>query len=156
MLLMLAVCGTTLLLSACSKKEEPPAPTASEAQKPVNAVASDVQKATTSAADEAQKQAAEAKAAADTAAAEAQKRTDATAAPAQNQAQGLIDRIKGLVAEKKFPEALTSLNDLSKLKLTAEQQTWMDELKAQIQKAIASKAASDATKSVGGLLDKKK
>ena len=155
-LLALAVCGTTLLLSACSKKEEPAAPTASEAQKPMNAIARDAQKAATSTADEAQKQAAEAKAAAETAAAAAQKQTEAAAAPAQTQVQGLIDRIKGLVADQKYTEALSSLNELSKLKLTAEQQTWMDEVKAQIQKAMASKATSDATKSVGGLLDKKK
>jgi len=143
-LLALTVCGTALLLSACSKKEEPSAPTASDAQKSAGSIA-----------DEAQKQAANVKAAAETAAAEAKKQAEAAAAAAQSQAQGLMDRAKSLMAEKKYTEALGSLNELSKLQLTADQQKWLDDMKAQIQKAIAGQATSDATKSVGDLVPKK-
>lgn len=166
-LLALAACGTALLLSACGKKEEPIAPTADgaqkpaspiagDAQKPLEAVASEAQKAATSAGGEAQKQAEDVKTAAATAAADAQKQVETKAAAGQGQAQGLIDRAKGLLAEKKYTEALSSLKGVSNLKLTAEQQKWVDELKAQIQKAMAGQAASDATKAAGGLLDPKK
>ena len=160
-LLALVVCATTLLLSACSKKDQATAPSAADAQRSADTLATDARKAAetmkaeagkaaTTVAGEAQKQAGEVKAAAETAAADAPKPTEAAAA--QTQAQGLIDRAKGLVAEKKYTEALSSLNELSNLKLTTEQQKWMDELKAQIEKAGAGQAASGAAKSVGDLL----
>lgn len=131
------------------------APAAGDVQKPMNTIANDAQKAATAAADAAQKQAAEAKAAAERAGADVRKQAEGVASAAEGQVQGLIDRVKGLVGEKKYTEALNSLNELSKLKLTPEQQKWVDELKAQIQKALAGQAAPDATKAVGGLLDKK-
>ncbi len=142
-LFALAICGTTLLLSACNKKEEPVTPPAGDVQKPMEATTGNMNIATTNAAAEAQNQVTEVKTAAETAA------TDATV-----QAQALIDRIKGLVAEKKYTEALGSIGELSKLKLTADQQKWLDDMKAKIQKAMTDKAASDAAKSAGGLLGK--
>ncbi len=166
-LLALAACGTALLLSACSKKEEPITPAASgaqkptsasgsDAQKPMEAVAREAQKAATSVGGEAQKQAEDLKTTATAAAADAQKQVEAKVVAEQGQAQGLIDRGKALLAEKKYTEALNALKGLSNLRLTAEQQKWVDELKAQIQKAMADQTASDATKAVGGLLDPKK
>jgi hypothetical protein len=75
-------------------------------------------------------------------------------APVTDQAQGLIDKVKGLIAEKKYTEALAALKDLSALKLTEEQQKIVSDLKAQIEKAMQAQATSEATKSVGGLLGK--
>jgi outer membrane biosynthesis protein TonB len=81
----------------------------------------------------------------------------AVAAPAEvapDPAQSQIDNVKGLIAEKKYPEALAALKNLSAMKLTPDQQTMADGLKAEVQKAMQAEATSEATKSVGGLLGK--
>jgi hypothetical protein len=63
------------------------------------------------------------------------------------QAQALIDKVKVLVADKKYQDALASLQQLTGFQLTAEQQKTVDELKATIQTALQS----DAGKAVQGL-----
>jgi hypothetical protein len=63
------------------------------------------------------------------------------------QAQALIDKAKALVTDKKYQEALSSLQQLTGFQLTAEQQKTVDELKATIQTALQS----DAGKAVQGL-----
>lgn len=133
MLLGLTFCATALLLSACNKTEQPTTSTDAENQKPA-----DVTVAATNAAEQVPNQTMVTNAALETA-------TD----DSQSQAQQLIDKTKALVAEKKYTEALSSLNELSKLKLNSQQQTWMDEIKAQIQKAMTAQTTSDASKSVG-------
>jgi hypothetical protein len=74
----------------------------------------------------------------------------------EQQAQALIDRAKGLVTEQKYQEALGSLGQLSNLKLTPEQQKLVDDLKAQIQSALAKAIPTNAASALGGALGGKK
>ena len=80
----------------------------------------------------------------------------AAASAATSQAQTLIDQAKGLVTDQKYQEALGVVQQLASVKLTPEQQQLVDGLKAQIQTALAKKAASDAGSALGGALGGKK
>lgn len=83
------------------------------------------------------------------------------AAPASAKAQELIDSAKSLFTEGKFADALAKLKDAGSASPSAEQQSVMDSLKAQIEKAMAatSKTINDvtasATNAVNNLFQKK-
>jgi hypothetical protein len=126
---MLALCAG---LAACSKQENP-APSTPPAEKP---------KVQAPAAAPAQMPKTEAPAAAP------------AAADASAQAQGVIDKIKEQVANKDYTGAMSSLKELSAMKLTPDQQTLVDDLKAQVQKGLAGAATPDLGKSAGDLLGK--
>ena len=117
-------------LVACSKQEsQTPAPTAQPA-------AENIQKQAEAAAPAAQSAVAE----------------------TASQAQGLISKVQGYIADSKYSDAANVLKELSSMKLTFEQQKLVNDLTAQVQKAMAGAAASDASKkatdAVGGMLGK--
>ena len=135
---VLSLSGLIGLGAGCGQKNETTPP---PAQSPAPKAASEVQKQA-----EAQKPAAEA------AATDMQKSVTDAAAPANTQAQGLIDKTKTLIANKDYKGAGELIQELSKLKLTPEQQKLYDNLKLQLQKALASSATADAAKAAGGML----
>jgi hypothetical protein len=139
---VIAVCAAVALVSGCKKEE--PAPAAVDASKPSDTVAVETPKAVD-----------EAKSAAKEVTDQATKVPDQAATQAkaaEQQAQGLIDRAKAYVADEKYPDALSSLNQLTGIKLTDSQQKLVDSLKAQIQAALAKATTGDAASKLGGAL----
>lgn len=67
--------------------------------------------------------------------------------------QELIDKAKALVAESKFADASSVLQQLVGQTLTDKQKKLVDALKEQIQKALTAKAAENAAGSAGDLLN---
>lgn len=154
------------LTTGCGKKEEA-APTAQETQKAVQQAAGEVQKAAEQQAPAVQQAAQQAAATVQQAAssiqqtaASAVQQATATAATPQAgaEAQSLIDKAKGLMADKKWMDALGALKDAAGKQPTAEQKGLLDQLIAEAQKALAgdagTKLKSEATKALGGLLGK--
>src|SRR3954467_13319130 len=139
------VCGLMLLAAGCSKQESaapPPAP--KETKSTTDQLTADAKKvagqATEQVKETAQKGATETKQAAAKVTEQLSLATNAAAAQAGTQPQGLIDRTKTYIADKKYEDALTSLKQLSNTKLTPNQQKIVDDLKAQVQKVMASDA----------------
>ena len=180
-ILGVTVCAALILASGCSKEEpaagempettaepasgadatkaitEAASQTASEAQKAASQTVSQAQEAASQVATEAQQAASqaagEAQNTAQTMATQAKAEATAATSAASGQAQALIDKAKALVTDQKYQDALTTLQQLASVQLTPEQQKLVDDLKAQIQTALAKKTASDA---LGGVLGGKK
>jgi hypothetical protein len=134
----LAVCVAVATLSGCSKEQS-----ASDNQTPKSGegAASEAAKTVDSAAS---------------AAKQATEQATTQVKETEQKAQGLIDRAKEMVKDQKYQDALSVLGQLANLKLTPEQQKLVDDLKAQIQTAMAKAAGSDAASALGGALGGKK
>jgi hypothetical protein len=138
-LLILSLSATALLISGCGAKEET-STTSTEAVQPP-ATTDNTTAAASQAAADVQAQASPAKAQADAA------MSQATNAAAEGQADimTLITRVKDQVAKKQYAEAMVTVKELSSKPLSSEQQTWLSQIKAEIQKGLSS----DAMKSIG-------
>lgn len=128
--LTLGVAAVSLLVTGCGQSETK-APAAAPAAATAPAAA-DMKAAATKAVDQAK-----------------QAGADMTA-NLSAQAQGMIDKAKGLIGEKKYQEAITSLQQVAMSKITPEQKKTVDDLIAQAQKLMSS----DMGKAVQGVMKK--
>jgi hypothetical protein len=144
-------------------KEQPAADMQSQASKATEAIRTEASKATEAVKTETSKAAdavkTEASKSVETAKSTAQDLSDKvsnelkpSAQESQQQTQGIIDKVKSLVGEQKYQEAMTSLSQLSKMQLSSDQQKIVDSLKEKLQSALGKTTASDAASTLGGAL----
>jgi hypothetical protein len=143
----ITLCAALAAVSGCNKQEAAPAP--SETSKTTETVAPEAKTAVDTST-------AAVKQVTDQATTQATAQATAQVNAGEQQAQGLIDRAKSLVADNKYQDALASLSQLASTKLTPDQQKIVDGLKAQIQAALGKTTASDAASALGGALGDKK
>lgn len=172
LLSVLFAAGLALAIAGCSKSDTPKSPetvktptekavdaTKDVANPAATAVKDTVQKTAETTADAANKSAEAIKDAAATTAQTAREQTAAVQTAATKVSAEIttaFENAKKLLSEGKWQEAAKALEPLGNLKLTAEQQALLDQLKKQIAQLQAGgqKAADEAAKAVGNLLKK--
>ncbi|MBI5686364.1 MAG: hypothetical protein HZC54_14920 [Verrucomicrobia bacterium] len=145
-----AICGALALAISCGKKEETAPPTQSEAPKTVTAPVAEAQKAVETQAAPAQQ----------AAAAQAKSMTIQTT----DLTKSVIERAQSFMADKRYADALASLQSLAGQSLSPENKALVDGLIKQAQQAVAGQAvnkatdaaASEAAKALGNLFGGKK
>lgn len=135
--------AVALLFVACGAKEDANTANTESVQPP--ATTDNATAAASQAAADVQSQANAAKAQADAAVAQATNQVANAAAQGQADIMTLITRVKDQVAKKQYVEAMATVKELSNKPLTTDQQTWLSQIKAEIQKGLSS----DAIKSIG-------
>lgn len=141
-IITLGLAAALVLLAGCDNKPAAQGDTtATDAAKKTEGIATEVGKAVEGV-----------KPAVDKAVTDAKNTATDAAAEASAKASSIIDQAKALVSQSKYTEALSTLGNLSGLKLTAEQEKLVASLKEQIQKAMAAKTGADATGAAGNLL----
>ena len=129
----------------------------SAAQPEMNKAATDAGDAVKNAADAmkegGEKVAQDVKQAGEAVAKDVTQKAEELAAPINAKAQEVIDGTKKLFSEGKFEAALAHLKSLGSEKLSAEQQTVVDNLKARINKAMGITSKTNAIRSPGTLLE---
>ena len=146
----LVICGAFALAVSCGKKEEAAPLTQTEAPKVVTAPVAEVQKAVETKAAPVQQ----------AATAQAQGMT----AQATDMAKSAIEKAQALMADKKYANALSTLQSLGAQSLSPENKALVDSLIKQAQQAVAAQAVnkatdqatSEASKALGNLLGGKK
>lgn len=132
MLSLPLIVALTIGIAGCSKESDKP-------------IAEQAKDSANSAADSVKKFAADAKDTGQKLAQDGAKQVEKVADAANAKAQEMIDRAKKLFDQSKYQEALTSLQGLANIQLTPEQQKLVDDLKARIQKALASASSAAPT-----------
>jgi hypothetical protein len=154
-----------LFATGCGKTEQPSGETAKTTSPAANetpkgaaesAATAAVQKTVEAAQAAGQQVQTAAVAAAEQALSAATNQAAATVAESMSQVQTLIDKAKGLVTDQKYKDALTVVQQLSSMKLTPEQRVLVDNLKAQIQTALATASGTNAASALGNILGGKK
>jgi hypothetical protein len=152
-LFALATAALVIWSTGCDKKD-------ADVQKDMKAAESDASAAMKNAADAAkqtgEKVVADVKETGEKVAKNVAAKADELAAPVNTKAQEIIDATKKFISDGKLQDAMAKLKELGGEKLSAEQQTIADGLKAQIDKLLGttSKATTDAATAAGNLLKK--
>jgi ElaB/YqjD/DUF883 family membrane-anchored ribosome-binding protein len=153
---MISIGLAAAYLTGCGQQESDTTKPAEQSQNPGAGANETVKSAVNTVSNEAAKALESGKATANEVVQKASNELAKAASSVTTQFDTLVQQAKSYISEKKYQEAATILQQISSLKLTPEQQKLYDDLKAQVQKALASQATQDATKAVGNILGGKK
>lgn len=145
-------------LVGCSPKSDDdalpaaPAPATNAAVPAMQDAAQAAQRDAAAATSQVQSTATQAAAQVEAAAQQTGAQLEQAAATATPEVQNLVQQAQSYLKEQKYADALGAVQRLTSLKLTPEQQKLVDDLRAQIQTAMAKTGAGDAANKLGNAL----